>query len=255
VQAVSAAMSGWFFFRQRRRPYRIRLNDLRLHGPTVAALFGVGAPSFLAGTGTTLLAVLVNNSLAHAGGAAALAAYAVCARVQTFVMMPQLGISQGLQPIVGFNAGRRLDDRVRRTRVLALRATLIYGCVVAAAVVLLAGPLVGMFLGDSPARTAATQALRVIAIGLVFAGVAPLVSAYFQALGRPTPSYLISIGTLLAVKVPVVLLLSRLGTMGVWAGLAAGEVLSALAALIILRRRQPRAAVGSSAGHKARLAP
>jgi putative MATE family efflux protein len=239
-QAVSAAMSVWFFFLQRRRPYRINASDLRFNGPTVRALFSVGAPSFLAGLGTTLLVVLVNNSLAHVGGAVALAAYAVCARVQTFVMMPQLGISQGLQPIVGYNAGRRLYDRVRRARILTLRATLIYGTVVAAAVILLADPLVGVFIDDGPAATSATQALRIIAVGIAFAGVAPLVSAYFQSLGRATPSYLISIGTLLAVKVPIVLLLSRMGTSGVWVGLAAGEVLSALVALVVLRRKQPR---------------
>jgi putative MATE family efflux protein len=239
-QAVSDAMSVWFFFLQRRRPYRINPRDLRFHRPTVGALFSVGAPSFLAGLGTTLLVVLVNNSLAHAGGAVALAAYAVCARVQTFVLMPQLGISQGLQPIVGYNAGRRLYDRVRRARILTLRATLIYGTVVAAAVILLADPLVGIFLNDGPAATSATQALRIIAVGIAVAGVAPLVSAYFQSLGRPTPSYLISIGTLLAVKVPIVLLLSHLGSSGVWVGLAAGELLSALVALVVLRRKQPR---------------
>ena len=241
-QAVSAAMSIWFFFLQPRRPYRIGLSDLRFHGPTVGALFSVGAPSFLAGFGATLLVVLVNNSLAHVGGAVALAAYAVCARLQTFVMMPQLGISQGLQPIVGYNAGRGLYDRVRRARVLTLRATLIYGTVVAAAVILLADPLVGIFIDDGPAATAAVQASRIIAVGLAFAGVAPLVSAYFQSLGRAAPSYLISIGTLLAVKVPIVLLLSRLGTSAVWASLAAGEILSALVALVILRRKQPRLA-------------
>lgn len=82
--------------------------------------------------------------------------------------------------------------------------------------------------------------MRIIAVGIAFAGVAPLVSAYFQSLGRATPSYLISIGTLLAVKVPIVLLLTHLGTSGVWVGLAAGEVLSALIALVILRRKQPR---------------
>jgi Na+-driven multidrug efflux pump len=152
-------------------------------------------------------------------------------------MMPQLGISQGLQPIAGYNAGRRLYDRVRRARVLTLRATLIYGTGVAAAVILLADPLVGIFIDDSPAATTATQALRIIAVGIAFAGVAPLVSAYFQSLGRAMPSYLISIGTLLAVKVPIVLLLSNLGTTGVWIGLAAGEVLSALVALVVLRRR------------------
>ncbi|MEV6494005.1 MATE family efflux transporter, partial [Actinoplanes sp. NPDC051633] len=237
-QAVSAAMAVWFFFLQRRRPYRIRLADLRFHGPTVRALFHIGAPSFLAGLGATLLVVLVNNGLAHSGGATALAAFAVCARVQTVVMMPQLGISQGLQPVVGFNAGRGRFDRVRRAEILTLRATLLYGAVLAAVVTLLAEPLVGVFIEGATARTAA-HALRIIAVGFAVAGVAPLVSAYFQALGRATPSYLISIGTLLAVKIPLVLALGLVGTNGIWAALAAGEVTSALIALAILRHRRP----------------
>jgi putative MATE family efflux protein len=231
-QAVSAAMSVWFFFVQSRRPYVLSRADLRFHPPTVRALLGVGAPSFLAGFGATLLTVLVNNTLAVAGGATALAAYAVCARIQTFARMPQLGISQGLQPIAGYNAGRRLDDRVQRAKTLALRATLIYGTVVAAAAVLFAGPLVALFIDDDTATTA----LRIIAVGTAFAGVAPLVSAFCQALGRAKPSYLISIGTLLAIKAPLVLALSHAGATGVWYALTLGEVVSAVAALVVLRR-------------------
>ena len=41
-QAVSAVMAVWFFFGQRRRPYRIRPADLRPHGPTLRALIGIG---------------------------------------------------------------------------------------------------------------------------------------------------------------------------------------------------------------------
>jgi putative MATE family efflux protein len=237
-QAVGTAISLWFFFVQRRRPYRIRIADLRFHGPTVRALFGVGAPSFLAGFGATLLAVLVNNGLAESGGAVALAAFAVCARIQTVVMMPQLGISQGLQPVAGFNAGRGRFDRVRRAETLTLRATLVFGATVAAAVALLAEPVVGVFVEGATAATAA-HALRIIAVGLAVAGVAPLISAYFQSLGQATPSYAISIGTLLVVKVPLVLALGRTGTTGVWLALAAGEVISALTAFTILRRRRP----------------
>jgi putative MATE family efflux protein len=238
-QAVSAAMSIWFFFGQRRRPYRIGRADLRPHGPTIRALVSVGAPSFLAGFGATLLVLLVNNSLVHAGGAVALAAYAVCARIQTFVAMPQLGISQGLQPIVGYNAGLGRLDRVRRAETLSLRATLIYGTVIAAAVILLAGPLVGIFIPDGAVAAAAREALRIIAVGVAVAGVAPLVSAYFQSLGRAPASYAISIGTLLAVKVPLVLAASPAGTTAVWIGLASGEAASAMIALAILRRLRP----------------
>jgi putative MATE family efflux protein len=244
-QAVSAAMSIWFFFLQRRRPYRIGRVDLRFHGPTVRALIGVGAPSFLAGFGLTLLAVLVNNSLAYVGGVVALAAYAVCARIHTFVTMPQLGISQGLQPVVGYNAGRGLHDRVRRAGTLSLRATLVYGAVVAATLILFADPLVSIFIADGPAAATARDALRILAVGISIAGVAPLVSSYFQSLGRVAPSYLISIGTLLAVKVPLVLALSRAGTTAVWWSLAVGEIISALFALVILRRLRTRTAAAS----------
>lgn len=237
-QAVSAGMAVWFFFVQRNRPYRIGLRQLVPHGPTARAVLAIGAPSFLAGFGATLLVVLVNTSLATAG-AAALAAYAVCARIQTFVSMPQIGITQGVQPIVSYNAGRMLADRVERTRTLALRATVLYGAIVATAVLVTAGPIAGLFLTDTALIAQAAEALRIIAVGFALAGVPPLVSAYFQALGLPGPSYAISIGTLLIIKLPLVLLLGMLGPLGIWIALPLGEALSALAAWIVLRRWAP----------------
>ncbi|MFD7712114.1 MATE family efflux transporter [Streptomyces sp. NPDC059786] len=235
-QAVSAVMSLWFFFAQRHRPYRIALGDLRPHGPTLRALLGIGLPSFLAGTGVTILAVLVNATLAATGSATALAAYAVCARLQTFVMMPHTGIGQGLQPIVGFNSGRGLTGRALRARDLALLASLLYGLLTAAALALLAEPLAGLFLNDPGTVTTAGRALRVIAVGLTAAGIGPLVAAYSQSLGRPAPAYLISIGSLLLIRIPLIVTLGRLGTGGVWAALAAGELATAAVALVLLRR-------------------
>jgi MATE family, multidrug efflux pump len=242
-QSISAGLSIWFFFVQRVRPYRIGRSDLVLHGPTVRALLGVGAPSFLAGLGATLLVLLVNKSL---GATSALAAYAVCARIQTFVMMPQLGLSQGLQPVVGYNTGRGRSDRVARARTLALRASVLYGLVVATMVVLFAGPLVGFFLDDGPAAALAHHALPIIGLGFAFAGVTPLVSAYCQAVGRAGPSYLISIGTLLLVKAPLVVLLGGSGTTGVWVALALGEFVSAVVALVVVSRLSVTTAPGSS---------
>ena len=239
-QAVSAAMSLWFFFAQKHRPYRIRRSDLRPHLPTVRTLVGIGAPSFLAGFGATLLVVVVNTTLSGVTVATAelsvLAAFAICSRIQTFVAMPQLGISQGMQPIVGYNAGRRLGARVRRARTLSLRATLVYSTVAAGSVALLAEPITAAFVDDAAVRSESVAALRILAVGFAAAGVTPLVSAYFQALGRPQPSYALSVGTLLLLKVPLVLALGRAGPTGAWTGLAAGEVLSAGIALLVLRR-------------------
>ncbi len=235
-QAVSMGMSVWFFFLQRERPYRVGRPDLFPRWPMIADLATIGAPSFLAGFGATMLIVLVNNILAAAAGVAALSAFALCSRIQTFVTMPQVGITQGLQPIVGFNAGRGLLDRVVRTRTLALRSTLVYGTIVALIMIVCARPVVEVFVSDPAVRDTATGALRIIAIGFTVSGVAMLVSAYFQSLGQPRPSYVISIGTLVVIKVPLVLMLSQGGVVGLWLSLPLGEIVSAAAALLILRR-------------------
>jgi Na+-driven multidrug efflux pump len=104
---------------------------------------------------------------------------------------------------------------------------------------LLARPLVAVFVNDQQVAATAVRALRIIAVGVAVAGVAPLVSVYFQALGLPKPSYLISIGTLVVVKAPLVLALGHAGVSGVWIALTAGQLVSAAAALALLRHIAP----------------
>ncbi|WP_260256034.1 MATE family efflux transporter [Streptomyces sp. 840.1] len=165
-----------------------------------------------------------------------MAAYAVCVRLQTFVLMPHTGISQGLQPIVGYNAGRGLMGRALRARNLALGSSLVYGAVTAAALAVLAHPVSGLFLNDPAAVDNAARALRVLALGMTVAGLAPLVAAYSQSMGRPAPAYLLTLGTLLLIKIPLVATLGRLGAEGLWAALAAGEAAGAIVALWLMRR-------------------
>jgi putative MATE family efflux protein len=234
-QAVSAGMSLWFFFVRRDRPYRVTLADLRPHGPTLRQLVGVGAPSFLGGVGATLVVALVNNLLVVLGGPVLMSAYAICARIGTFVLMPQLGISQGMQPLIGYNAGRGLTDRVDRTRTLAVRASVVYGTVACLGILAAAGPLVAVFTDDQAVRTAATDALRVLALAYPLAGVAILVSAYFQAIGRALPSYVISTGSIIAIRVPFPLVFGLFGVGWLWISFPVAELVVACAALAILR--------------------
>lgn len=234
-QAISATMSMWFFFLQHDRPYRIAFADLIPHGPTVRSLLGIGAPSFLTGIGAAVLVVLVNSALAHADSAPALVAYAVCTRIRTFITTPQLGISQGLQPVVSYSYGRAQPERVRRALTLALRATAAYGVLVLVFVILLARPMVAIFVTDPIIAATARHALRIIALSFAAYGITPLISAYFQSIGKPKPSYLLSLGTLLVVKIPLVIVLGRAGIDGIWIGLAVGELASAIIAMIVLR--------------------
>ncbi|MEV6261445.1 MATE family efflux transporter [Streptomyces sp. NPDC051784] len=235
-QALSMGMSLWFFFLQRDRPYRITPADLRPHGPTLRELVAVGAPSFLTGLGATLVTFVANNRLAALADPAALAAYATAVRVTTFVLMPQTGIAQGMQPLIGYNAGRGLRARAERTRVLALRATVLHGTAVCLLLSVAADPVAAAFADDTATRSTTAAVLRVIALGYPFTGVPVLLSTYFQAQGRSRPSFVISVGSVLLVQVPLLLVLGAFGTPWLWLSFPLASFLSASAAFLVLRR-------------------
>ncbi len=234
-QAVSMAMSLWYFFGRADRPYPVRLSDLRPDARVVREIVGVGAPSFLANLGAMLVLALANATVSRTGGATALASFAIASRIGTFILMPQLGLSQGMQPIIGFNAGRLLTSRVSRTRTLALRASAIYGTVMALLVLVLAPWVVRGFTAEPAMAGAGPGGVRVPSRWYPPAGVAVLVAAYFQAIGRPRPSWVLSVAGVLAVRVPAVLLLGLLGVNGVLASYVVAEVVLAAASLLVLR--------------------
>ena len=112
----------------------------------------------------------------------------VLATVSTTVTMPQRGISQGLQTIVGYNIvgyniGRGLLNRVQQARQLSLSAIVAYGVFATLVVILLADPLAGLFVDQTSVRHSISAALRI---------------------------------TLLLIKVPLVLGFIAAGPTGIW---------------------------------------
>ena len=233
-QAISTGMSVWFFFLQHTRPYRVTAADLRPHGPTLRELLALGTPTFLNSLGASVLAAVANNLLVAIGGPLTLAAYALCTRIGTFATMPQTGIAQGLQPVAGYNAGLGNTARVERAISLTLRTTVLYGAAVSLSLLVFAPSLVAVFTGDPALRAHAAAALRLLAPTYLFAGISPLVTASFQAAGRRGPAYLIAAGTILLVRIPVLLAFSRFGTAGVLASFPTAELAAAGLALLIL---------------------
>ena len=113
-----------------------------------------------------------------------------------------------------------------------------YGILAAVVLSLAADPLVRLFVDDPATTTLAANALRILSVGIAAAGVAPLLAGYYQAIGRATPSYLISIGTVVVIKLPLVLVASAHSAEAIWVALSAGECLAALAALALSRYRR-----------------
>jgi len=249
-QAISAGMSIYFFFFRPGRSYQIRAAYFQPDWSIIGAVLLIGLPSFLKSMSASLLVIITNNLLRDLGGDSALGVYAIVSRLFAALGLPQTGIVQGMQPLVGYNFGQARFDRVRRALTLSLRATVLYGVLAAGLCWLLPGALVGLLSTERAIIAEGQTALRLLALSYPLSGVAILVAAYFQSLGLPRNALLLTLGGALLVKVPVLLLAARLwGLNGIWLAEAVSELILCGVALALLRNStlSPRRAFSMAA--------
>ena len=248
-QAVSAVMSFYFFFLRRNRSYDIRAAYFVPDRAIIGEVLMIGLPSFLKSMSAGLVVIVTNNLLRVLGGDSALGVYAIAGRLYAALGIPQAGIVQGMQPLVGYNFGRRRFERVTRAIALSLRATVGYGLFVTSLCLLFPAALISL-ISTEPAILAEGQtALRLLSLAYPLSGVAILVAAYFQSLGKAKEALLLTLGGMLLVKIPLLLLAARLfGVNGIWASEATSEAILCAVALLMLRHEQAKATLEWSVG-------
>jgi putative MATE family efflux protein len=240
-QSVSAGMSLYFFFFKRNRTYDIKVAYFKPDSLIIGEVLLIGLPSFLKSISAGIVVIITNNLLRLLGGDSALAVFAIVGRLYTALGIPQTGIVQGMQPLVGYNFGLKRLGRVKKTITLSLRTTIVYGVLVGSICWLIPGALIAL-LSKEPAIIAEGQtALRLLSLAYPLSGVTILVAVYFQSIGKAKQVLLLTLGGMLLVKIPVLLASSLFGLNGIWAAEAISELILCMVSLYLLKSYQEKA--------------
>jgi putative MATE family efflux protein len=224
-QAISAGMSIYFFFFRKNRSYQIRAEyfvpDFKLIGEVIL----IGFPSFLKSFSTSLVVIITNNLLKNIGGDTALGVFAIVSRLYGGLNTPQTGLVQGMQPLVGYNYGQRKIERVWKIIKSSLGAAIIYGLAVCLLCLWIPEKLIGLLSKESLIVQEGKIALRLFALACPFGGVAVMVAAYFQSIGKAKEAMSLTLGGIVFVKLPVLFLASHFfDLMGIWSSEAISEL-------------------------------
>lgn len=196
---------------------KIRWENLRLKTATAKAIFAVGFPTFVLQVTGSIQQTILNRSLARYGGDMALAIIGIIMSVTTFLVMPAMGISQGAQPIIGYNFGAKQFERVKDTLKLSmLWATLI---IFAGFVVSKLWPrqLIGIFNSNPDLIDLGTHAMGIFFKFIPLVGVQMISSSYFQAVGKPNQATLLGLSRQVIIFIPLLIIMPRYaGLEGVW---------------------------------------
>lgn len=226
---VASALYALWFFVFGKSELRLRPSQLLPRTDIVQEIFAIGSVT-LARQGTiSVLSIVLNNSLFAYGGEGAVSVFGIINRIMMFTNFPVLGITQGVVPILGYNYGAQLWDRVRGAISLAIKsATLIAGGIFV--LVLLFAPfLVGIFTTDVELLREGPPAMRLAFLATPLIAINLIGSAYFQAIGRARPALLLALTKQGFFLIPLLLLLPRFfGLTGIWIAFPIADVGAAL---------------------------
>lgn len=209
----------------------------RLRSSVVRAILSIGLSPFLMNVCACVVVIIINNSLYRYGGDLAIGAYGIMNRIIMLFAMVVMGLTQGMQPIIGYNYGARKPLRVRRT--------LFYGVAVGSVVTafgflafqLTPGLLASMFTTDPELTGLAVTALHIGGALFFLVGGQIVIAAFFQSIGMPSVAIFLSLTRQLLFLIPGLLILPRfLGLNGVWFSLPVADCLAFLVALGVLWR-------------------
>lgn len=170
-------------------------------------------------------------------GETATGVFGVYFKLQSFVIMPVLGINNASVSIIAYNYGARLPDRITRNLRCALTAALVIMFSGVALFQIAPELLLSLFEPTEEFKAIGISALRIVSIGFPMAGVSIALTASFQALGVGIYATINSLCRQLIVLVPVAYLLSLTGDVHlVWWAFAVAEFVSMTLTIIFFRR-------------------
>lgn len=238
-QAISASMSVYFFFFKKDRSYHIKVPYFKPDWSLISEVLMIGFPSLIKNLSASLVIIVTNNLLKLIGGDTALGVFAIVSRLYSGLNMPQTGIVQGMQPLVGYNFGLKKFERTWETIRLSLSATVVYGLLICCLCLLIPDMLISLLSKESAIIAEGQTALRLLALSYPLTGISLITAASFQSVGRAKEALLLTLGGIILVKMPVLLLASRLFSLtGIWISEAGSELVLCIVSLMMLKNFQ-----------------
>ncbi len=227
-----------------RRKTVLRLTRPRIRAVMLREIVACGAPVFLNNVAGRVASIVMNMALLRIGGAergqTAVAAYSVLMYAGDIVQPMLYGMSDSVQPAIGYNWGAKCLDRVCALSKCVFVACGVVSLIGAVAMFALPEWIVPLFVqsGDTALFDMSVHAMRLFSVAFVFRWFGYAVQGFYSAIEKPLPASIISVSAAMVFPVIFIYVLAPLGLNGLWLNLAATSLAVMIMAFVMLRLSQ-----------------
>lgn len=205
AQGISATWVVLYFFGKRSR-IKLKVRNFVLSQAIVIKIMSLGLPGFLLQLAGSLLNTLLNRNLFLYGGDIAVSGMGVINSIQTLMIMPIIGLNQGVQPLVSFNFGAEKYERVKQAIKLAMIAATLIVTIGFIITRLFPRQLISMFNRDPEMLAFGNMAVYSWFLMLPVVGFQIIGANFFQAIGRSKTAMFLTLTRQIIILIPAVLI-------------------------------------------------
>ncbi len=229
AQACSAVWA-LAFLTGKKAILRLDRSSLGLDAKILKRICGLGLTGFTFSVTNSVVQALGNAQLQAYGAAAGMgdlyvAAMTAIVSVREIIFQPIRGLTQGAQPVIGYNYGAGQYSRVRKSILFLTAACLTYNLVIWLLVLAFPHVFILLFNEDPALLEVGVKTMRIYYAAYVMMSFQMIGQNTFVALGRARMAVFFSLLRKAALVVPMMLLLPRLWGLGAY-GVFASEPVS-----------------------------
>ncbi len=201
--------------------YLLRFKNVRLQRThfkpnlsEIATIAGMGMSNSINQVSLIFVQIIVNNSLTYYGARSVygaeipLAGAGIVFKINSLVLSVIIGLSQGLQPIVGYNYGARQYDRVEAAYKLAIKSSLVITTLSLIVYQLFPHKVLSLFgNGNDLYFEFSVRFMRTYLLLMMLAGIQLISSNFFAAIGKPLKGMVLSLTRQVLFLIPLLLIL------------------------------------------------
>lgn len=247
---IAMALSFGFVmqhFLNRCSDVRLRIENITLKWDIIKSIISIGLSPFFIQTAASAAVVLINFQLhryaisEHIVGDDAIAAYSNANRLITLIVMVVIGMTQGMQPIIGYNYGSQNNSRVIETLFYTIKVATFMTCGGFLLGFFFPEYLVYLFSSDREIIALSATALKHLTLGFIVIGFQIVATSFFQCIGMAKQAIFLSLSRQVLLLIPILCIFPYfIGFDGVWLSNPIADVLASGITAVFLYQQLKR---------------
>lgn len=237
LSQIMTAVLSIAYYMSKKSNLKIKLSSLNLDKDVMKLIFAIGISPFTMQVATSMVQVVNNNALRVHGGDLAIGAMATVNAIALLCFMPVFGISQGAQPIIGYNFGAKQYNRVQDTLRLATWSGVVIFAIALFLVQTFPTAIIGLFNKNPDIMGISIHGMRIYLMAMPAIAVGMAGTNYFLAIGEGKAAMFLSLLRQVLLLIPLIMIFSNLyGLTGIWLAQPVCDVIAAIVTVIMVNK-------------------